>query len=487
MAKFEPEFSAVFGVRRTYAFALLLLLWAGLGVSLANAADITVEGACALAEAIDSANQDRAIGGCAAGSGADTIVLTSDVLLLAELPEIRSPISIMGGGFVISGEDFFRIFFVGQEGDLTIDSLTLRDGAAQAEARTCIEWEEGEWAAGGAICNLGALSISESDFSGNESEFGGAIASIGILTIDSSAFSGNSAYSGGAIFNWGEGALTVTNSDFSGNTTTINMDIAQTLLDTHETDDSEFGASPIVYNGNGGAIASALGGVIIVIETRFLNNAAVMGGGAVVNHGTAEITDSQFSKNSAAHGSGGAIESFMGAITVSGSLFSGNSAGVGGAVDIWGHLTVSDSEFKDNSAARGGAIHTSGSTLIMTDSTLSGNSASDSGGAIATFNWAGGLVSATDSVFSGNSARIRGGAIFASGTIRISDSEYRENSAGEIGGAIYNGGTLIVTDSDFSGNKATEGGGIYNDRENIVEQNGNSYSGNVGGECVGCA
>ena len=180
-----------------YAFALLLLLWAGLGASLANAAEITVEGDCALADAIDSANRDRAVGGCPAGSGADTIALTSDVLLLAELPEIRSPITIMGGGVVISGEDFYRIFFVAEDGDLSIDSLTLRNGAAQAEARACIEWEEGEWTAAGAICNLGALSVSESQFSRNEAEFGGAIASIGTVTISESEFSGNAANGGG--------------------------------------------------------------------------------------------------------------------------------------------------------------------------------------------------------------------------------------------------------------------------------------------------
>ena len=60
----------------------------------------------------------------------------------------QSPISIKGGGLVISGEGFFRIFFVAEGGDLIMDSLTLRDGSAQVEARTCIDWEDGEWTAG---------------------------------------------------------------------------------------------------------------------------------------------------------------------------------------------------------------------------------------------------------------------------------------------------------------------------------------------------
>ena len=57
MATFELGLSAIFGERRVYRFALLLLLWAGFGVWLVKAADITVEGDCALAKAIDSANQ----------------------------------------------------------------------------------------------------------------------------------------------------------------------------------------------------------------------------------------------------------------------------------------------------------------------------------------------------------------------------------------------------------------------------------------------
>ena len=431
-----------------------------------------------------------AVGGCPAGSGADTIALTSDVLLLAELPEIRSPITIMGGGVVISGEDFYRIFFVAEDGDLSIDSLTLRNGAAQAEARTCIEWEEGEWTAGGAICNLGALSVSESQFSRNEAEFGGAIASIGTVTISESEFNGNAANGGGAIFNWDGGALTIMASEFADNTATINMALLETILaemqDSDDDSDLRIAVDPIFFVGHGGAIASSLGGEITITDSTFRGNSGDLGGGALLDHGAVEITDSRFINNAAPNGGGGAIESGMSAITVTGSEFSGNTAGLGGAVNAWGTFTVSESNFKDNSAGRGGATYTPGGTVSVTDGAFSGNSASDSGGAIFAFSWAGGFVSATDSVFSDNSAEVRGGAIFASGAFEISDSVFSGNKAGDLGGAIINGGMLTVSDSEFRGNRATEGGGIFNDRENIVEQDGNSYSGNVGGDCVGC-
>lgn len=44
-------------------------------------ATITVEDDCTLVDAVLAANTDAATGGCPAGSGADTIVLTDDVTL----------------------------------------------------------------------------------------------------------------------------------------------------------------------------------------------------------------------------------------------------------------------------------------------------------------------------------------------------------------------------------------------------------------------
>ena len=487
MTIFELGLSAMFGGRPAYAFALLLLLWAGLGVSMVDAADIMVEGDCALADAIDAANRDRAVGGCEAGSGADMIALTSDVLLLAELPEIRSPITIMGGGFVISGEGFFRIFFVGQEGDLTIDSLTLRDGATHADARTCIDWEPRQWTAGGAICNLGALSVSASRFSGNGAEFGGAIASVGAVTIVGSEFSGNGAYSGGAVFNWSDGTVTIEGSEFSDNAARADLVMAQEFLDKHEDDDTEFGTTPIVYNGNGGAISSSLGGVITVTDTSFQSNTADLGGGAIVDHGTAEINDSQFSKNLSDYGGGGAIKSCTGALTLKGSVFRGNSAVLGGAVVSWGMFEIVASHFSENSAVRGGAIHINDHTdLSISGGVFSDNSASDSGGAI--FIFGKGMLAVADSQFSDNSANIRGGAIFSYGMSSVTASRFRSNRAGDLGGAFMNGGVLTISGSEFSQNSASEGGGIYNewDFEGVVELEGNTYSGNRGGDCSGC-
>ena len=59
---------------------------------------------CSLADRIRAANTDRASGDCPAGSGADTITLTGDIVLSRALPVITSDITIDGAGFSISGE-----------------------------------------------------------------------------------------------------------------------------------------------------------------------------------------------------------------------------------------------------------------------------------------------------------------------------------------------------------------------------------------------
>ena len=469
---------ALFSAQRFCALTLLLI-FGSFHVTLVKAASIAVDSDCTLAHAIESANQDRAIGGCAAGSGADSIDLTANITLVAELPSITSPIAIMGSGFAISGDHRYRIFFVAEDGDLTIDSLTLQDGEAQANARTCIDWEEGEWTAGGAICNLGELNISDSHFSRNWAEFGGAIASVGTLTIFGSDISGNLANSGGAIINWDDSTLTITGSDFSGNSAKqFGEDLAS---DTSEDTDTPFAEDPAFYDGNGGAIANSPRGAITITKSNFSSNSADLSAGAILNRGTIEIIDSQFTDNSC-YGSGGAIDSGEGTLTtVTSSVFSGNSAFLGGAVFSWGKLTIDDSRYSDNRAVRGGAIQPGdGSILTIRYSEFSGNAASDSGGAIFGCVYCTPPMTVTGSDFSGNSANMLGGAIFGYGTLSVDSSQFSENSAGDSGGAIRNDGTLTLSFSVFRGNSATYGGGISNTHNAVLRQVGNTFSDNIG-------
>jgi predicted outer membrane repeat protein len=166
-------------------------------------------------------------------------------------------------------------------------------------------------------------------------------------------------------------------------------------------------------------------------------------------------------------GGGGIFNYFGATLIVADSSFSGNHAGapgsgaLGGAIANWGTAVVADSAFEQNSATYlGGAIsNTSGATLSVINSTFSENTA-EGGGAIAN----GTTVTVTNSVFTGNTASGGGGAIASShGELTVTNSAFTANSA-NLGGAIAMYADLAtVAGSAFLGNSATSaGGGISN-------------------------
>ena len=176
-----------------YVALIIVLGWPAQRVS---AAIIRVDEACSLHDAIVAANTDSPAGGCPAGAGADTIVLTGDVTLSEALPVIESVIAIEGGGHTISGDGKFRIFDV-DGGSLTIRQLTLTHGQSHD-----IDLYD---RAGGAIrANDATVVIENSSLNNNAADYGGGAisASDSNLTISSSSFSGNQskADSGGAIY-----------------------------------------------------------------------------------------------------------------------------------------------------------------------------------------------------------------------------------------------------------------------------------------------
>ena len=165
---------------------------------------IIVDGStCTLADAITAANTDTATGGCSAGSGDDTLTITSDIALTEALPAITSKITINGGDHNITGDHSFRIFEVGTAGDLTLNNATISNGSAPR--------------GGGIYNNSGALTVDNSTITNNSAGggydgYGGGIYNnSGTVTVSNSTISGNSAAFLGGIFNK-IGTETVSNS-----------------------------------------------------------------------------------------------------------------------------------------------------------------------------------------------------------------------------------------------------------------------------------
>ncbi len=371
-------------------------------VSPVYAADITLSSSCSLADAIIAANNDRAEGDCPAGRGADTIILSQDITLRAELPAITSKITIEGNGYTISGNNRYRIFY-NDGGTLTIKDLTMTNGYVEGDLITNADRSLKNATAnpiGGVIVNWqGTLTVSDSIFSDNLAEyFGGAIYNNDKLSISDSTFSRNLAdEDGGAIYD-SNGKLSINNSTFSNNSA----------------DD-------------GGAIYN--NGKLSISDSAFSGNSASDDGGAISNYwGELSIVNSTFSRNSAKFG-GGAISN-TGELSISDSTFIGNSDEFGGgAIENWGDLSITNSTFSGNSAdrgnnfyvSRGGAIENADKLSII-NSTFSGNSA-DKGGAI--FNGEDGKLRIINSIIAGRGRN----ACYSDGRLRHNISNFIQDGS----------------------------------------------------------
>ncbi|HLI41152.1 MAG TPA: choice-of-anchor Q domain-containing protein [Streptosporangiaceae bacterium] len=167
---------------------------------------------------------------------------------------------------------------------------------------------------------------------------------------------------------------------------------------------------------------------------------------------------------------GGAVFA-LGALSVTSTTFSGNSAPSatgtsGGAINSSGSLSVSFSTFTGNSGQEGGGIfnQSTGAAATITDSTFSGNTATTyGGGAIVGVQ---GTTNVARDTFAGNHATgtAGGGAIDNDATVKVTDSTFNGNTAGTNGGgAIQNFGTATITWSTISGNGAPFGADLHND------------------------
>ncbi len=360
------------------------------------AADISLTPACSLADAITSANADAATGSCPAGSGADIIHLSGDITLDAELPQITSDITIEGGGYTISGDNSFRIFYVAS-GALTINQLTLANGSADE---------------GGAIKNEGVLIISDSSFSDNAAEhFGGAIISDGMLSITDSIFNNSRAkLGGGAIANIS--GLNIDGSSFTNNSTEY---------------------------ASGGAIANY--GSANIASSSFSSNTASFSGGAISNINEMSVVGSKFTNNIAKDSGGGAIFNGSGQLSVAESAFTGNFAEEnGGAIDNHtpfegplARMSVTNSLFTGNGTERsGGAIINSGESNI-TGSSFEANLARLFGGAVANY----GALNFTNCTLSRNVGIERGGGFHSFGDVTATLQHLTvANNLSKVGGGI---------------------------------------------------
>lgn len=360
--------------------------------------------------------------------GPKTIVLTSQKTITADT-------TINGAGDItLSGGGTTRLFDVQNGAHLTIQELTVANGYSTND--------------GGGIYveRLGALTVSDSTFTGNTGYNGGAIATNGwgwddvgvVLTVTGSAFNQNTAIApaipgggngGGGIYLSGSSTGTVTDSSFNGN-----------------------------QSSNGGAIHllhSNLHAVRVTFHNNQANNTAGGGGGGAIYmdgtkglNGQVRLELSTFMGNST-NQLGGAIFSFpegSGSTYIDRSTFDGNvstNRGQGGAIYHQsatgnGALTIDNSTFVNNKSAAtpldtsssGGALWLLDAPVTITNSTFTNNDATHS---------------QSDSMDPTNWRRGFGGAIRTSDDTTIVNSTLVDNTAGFVGGALAGGAKVRNT------------------------------------------
>ena len=373
--------------------------------------------------------------------------------------EVNAPLIINGNGWTIDSLGFCRIFNITSE-NVVIKNLKLINGNNATDGGA-IYWS----GSNGTVDNVYFLNnTAKSD--------GGAIyfdsLAVGCKVINST-FENNTAGDDGGAIDWNATTGVLNGTTFINNKAGDNGG----ALCREENAAGGYGYNNIFYNNTayqGGAIAWMKSENININHYTFVDNAAEVSGGAIYvgeGSGNCIVSNSYFEGNnvtSTDDGHGGAIEWYAQSGAVFTSTFNDNHAYKGGAIFVGrtsGDINITDSIFENNTAvSNGGAIDVNASSVIITGSTLTGNTAQN-GGAI----YVGGSGehnSVTSCTFTNNNATGNGGAIdWAASNGNILNSKFEYNNA-ENGGAVYIGGSAeagSIIGSVFNFNHASENGG----------------------------
>lgn len=293
---------------------------------------------CSLREAIRSANTDLAIGGCAAGAGADTITLPPGtyVLGIANVApvtdeqnatmgdlDILADVTIAGSGAKVTVVDgngpalADRVFDVRGAINVFFNEITIRNGSEPTGA-----------AGGGGVSNEGKSTFTDTLITGNGTGSGG-----------------------GGVSN-GSGAM----STFVETTIASNVAAA-----------------------SGGGVRNGLGASAIFVSSTVSGNSAnVSGGGLSNNDGVASFTNSTISGNISVNEGGGIFNSLVSTTNVTNSTISGNrtnlaGGGVHGGTTTFSNATVTSNVADSDANGTGDGGGVAGTALTTKNSIIGGN------------------------------------------------------------------------------------------------------------------
>jgi predicted outer membrane repeat protein len=456
---------------------------------------------------------DIGSGGGIRAQGAASIVLSGDALVNNTATADGGGIALESVGNVSIGTLTISNSFIGNNhagdaggggesdgnGTVTINGSTIQDN-------TCVNQGAGVWLdagtanlfmsgdivkgnvaitmLGGGIGNAGSGSVTlvgctiENNSSGGTGGGFADAANTGNLTVSNCLFLDNTAAGNGGGIQEGGPNTTISGTVFDGN----------------------------VSGGNGGGLFVD-GGTVTVSNSVFWHDVAVNGGAVEADANSFTAVNCTFDTNHAMGlnggngnnagpgGAGGGIEIQSNGTntpndTVANCLFLGNSAsngpnGLGGAInDAAGALTITASQFTGNSAfLHGGAINSTATTLTLSQCTFNGNAAIFGG---AVFLQASGTF--TNDTFTANQAGNGGGAIeFININVALAllNDTINNNTAGSIGGGlelpVVAPAGLSVQNTTIANNSSFQGPDVFSTASTgITDKGGNLVSSTSG-------
>lgn len=432
-----------------------------------TADELNSDGDCSLREAIQAANANAAVDACVAGSGDDTVVVPSGTYTLTRVGpnedanqtgdlDILDNVVIDGAGAnltILNGNSLDRILDIQPGRTVTIEALTVAHGQVMGQD-------------GGGLFNQGVLTLDsvtvrDNTVGGGIDWWCGGLANEPLIqdataTLDNCLITANTASGGGGLCNWPaagglEATMTIISSTISSNTATTSVgggilhgtywpDSAASLTVIDSVVENNTSS---VYGGGGGIYGQAnppanATTVLMVDHSTIRNNSVTtsysgygVAGGLYSRSTTTTILDSTIDGNSATCagfdfcGGGGGLLFKEEIATVTGSTISHNTAsgtgigGLGGGVFLLtGAATFANCTISGNQVSGAGIPDASGLgggiaagdyfgavTLVLTNTTITGNSANIAGGGVAAVQWGAGVaITFTNNLLGGNNA-----------------------------------------------------------------------------------
>jgi hypothetical protein len=190
-------------------------------------------------------------------------------------------------------------------------------------------------------------------------------------------------------------------------------------------------------------------------------------------------------------GDGGGVYSLGGTVMLTNTTISGNTVrGSGGGVSsLAGTVTLTNTTVSGNTAGGGGGVYNTSGTLTLTNTTISGNTASSGGGGIYNddFRDNGTLSTLTNTTISGNTASTGGGGVANAwgGRLTLTNATISGNttSSSSGGGVSSNSGTVTLTNTIISRNTTNSGDGNCSGANIISGGNSLEFPGSGAGAC----